>query len=237
MTQIFDIDSHAAPVREKHGPGGRVLIVTAVAAEKEAVQRGLQGGSSAHVIAAGVGSAASAASTAAALAAAPGAYRLVISAGIGGGFGGKADIGSLVVADSIVAADLGAETPDCGFLSLDELGFGSSRIEVNEAWSNRVYDAIYSAGLSVCTGPALTVTTATGSAETTAALAGRVPGAASEGMEGHGVAVAASGFGIPVVELRAISNPVGPRDRAAWRIGDALAALEAATKAIREVIQ
>ncbi|HEY9328782.1 MAG TPA: futalosine hydrolase, partial [Streptomyces sp.] len=29
----------------------------------------------------------------------------------------------------------------------------------------------------------------------------------------------------PVLELRAISNPVGPRDRAAWRIGDALAAL------------
>ncbi|NEC74872.1 futalosine hydrolase, partial [Streptomyces rochei] len=31
--------------------------------------------------------------------------------------------------------------------------------------------------------------------------------------------------GVPVLELRAVSNPVGPRDRAAWRVGDALAAL------------
>ncbi|CAO0837172.1 Futalosine hydrolase [Streptomyces microflavus] len=30
---------------------------------------------------------------------------------------------------------------------------------------------------------------------------------------------------MPVLELRAVSNTVGPRDRAAWRIGDALAAL------------
>ncbi|AXI87702.1 futalosine hydrolase, partial [Streptomyces sp. ETH9427] len=31
--------------------------------------------------------------------------------------------------------------------------------------------------------------------------------------------------GVPVLEVRAVSNPVGPRDRAAWRIGDALNAL------------
>lgn len=44
-------------------------------------------------------------------------------------------------------------------------------------------------------------------------------------MEGFGVAEAAAAHGIPVLELRAVSNPVGPRDRTAWRIGDALAAL------------
>ncbi|MEV4048790.1 futalosine hydrolase, partial [Streptomyces sp. NPDC049744] len=35
----------------------------------------------------------------------------------------------------------------------------------------------------------------------------------------------AAAHGVPVLELRAVSNPVGPRDRAAWRIGEALAAL------------
>jgi futalosine hydrolase len=213
----------------------RVLIVTAVDAERDAVQRGLQGMKGVDVIAAGVGAAAVAARTAAALAAAKASYRLVISAGIGGGFAGRAEIGSLVVADLIVAADLGAETPD-GFLSLDELGFGSARIAVSAEWNNRLFDAIHSAGLPVCCGPILTVTTATGTAETTAALADRIGGAAAEGMEGHGVAVAASGLGIPVTEIRAISNAVGPRDRAAWRIGEALASLEAASKAIREVL-
>ncbi|WP_419875761.1 futalosine hydrolase [Candidatus Pristimantibacillus sp. PTI5] len=212
----------------------RVLIVTAVDAERDAVLRGLQGIPDVDVIAAGVGAAAAAARTAAMLAPSAIAYRLVISAGIGGGFAGQAEIGSLVVSNLIVAADLGAETPE-GFLSLDELGFGSARIPASAVWSNLLFDAIHSAGLPVCSGPILTVTTATGTAATTAALAERVSGAAAEGMEGHGVAVAAAGFGIPVTEIRAISNAVGPRDRAAWRIGEALVSLEAASKAIREV--
>ncbi|OMF37360.1 futalosine hydrolase [Paenibacillus sp. FSL H8-0548] len=213
----------------------RVLIVTAVDAERDAVLRGLQGLQGVDVIAAGVGAAAAAARTAAALVSTAEPYRLVISAGIGGGFTERAAIGSLVVADLIVAADLGAETPD-GFLSLDELGFGSARITPSTKWNSRLVDAIQAAGLSVCSGPILTVTTATGSAETTAALEARINGAAAEGMEGHGVAVAAAGLGIPVTEIRAISNAVGPRDRAAWRIGEALASLEAACKAIQEVL-
>ena len=53
-------------------------------------------------------------------------YRLVICAGIGGGFPGRAEVGSRpVVADEAVAADRGVETPE-GFLTLDELGFGST---------------------------------------------------------------------------------------------------------------
>ena len=82
----------------------------------------------------------------------------------------------------------------------------------------------------------LTLSTVTGSAATADALAARVPGAAAEAMEGYGVAEAASRFGIPFIEIRAISNPVGPRDRAAWRIGDALAALEAASTHLAEVM-
>ncbi|EFL40722.1 conserved hypothetical protein [Streptomyces griseoflavus Tu4000] len=53
----------------------------------------------------------------------------------------------------------------------------------------------------------------------------RHPDALAEGMEGFGVAEAAVAQGVPVLEVRAVSNPVGPRDRAAWRIGDALTAL------------
>lgn len=235
MKQASHIDSMNDRASELHSSGQRVLIVTAVPAERDAVMRGLQGADYVDVIAAGVGSAAAAAGTATALAAG-GDYRLVISAGIGGGFAGKAAIGSLVVADVIVAADLGAETQE-GFLSLDELGFGSARAAVSHDWSSRLLDALHSSGLAVMSGPVLTVSTATGTAETTAALAARVPGAAAEGMEGHGVAVAAQGLSIPIAEIRAISNTVGPRDRAAWRIGEALAALEAASQALREVLK
>lgn len=217
----------AAPVS-----GAAVLIVAAVEAEREAVRRGLAAAgdaSAADVIAAGVGPAAAAAATALALAA--GRYRLVVSAGIGGGFPGIAPIGSLVLADAIVAADLGAETPD-GFLGVDELGFGSARAAVSAEWNSRLLEAWRRAGLAVTAGPVLTVSCATGTAHTAERRAQLVPGAAAEGMEGYGVACAAERLGVPAVELRSISNLIGPRDRASWRIGDALLALERAAAAM-----
>ncbi|MCZ9340146.1 futalosine hydrolase, partial [Streptomyces sp. TRM76130] len=79
------------------------------------------------LLAAGVGPALAAASTAAALTAAAldgRPYALVVSAGIAGGFAPHAPVGSLVVADEITAADLGAETAD-GFLPVTDLGFGT----------------------------------------------------------------------------------------------------------------
>jgi futalosine hydrolase len=51
-------------------------------------------------------------------------------------------------------------------------------------------------------------------------------------MEGYGVGCAAAGAGVAFAELRTISNPVGPRDRAGWRITEALAALTAAAAAL-----
>jgi futalosine hydrolase len=52
-------------------------------------------------------------------------------------------------------------------------------------------------------------------------------------MEGYGVACAAALSGAGFAELRTVSNPVGPRDRAAWRIREALDALTAASAALR----
>ncbi|MBO9608188.1 MAG: futalosine hydrolase [Paenibacillaceae bacterium] len=215
-------------------PAGRILIMTAVEAERDAVLRGLRGADGVDVRLAGVGPALAAARTAAALAG--GAYRLAISAGIGGGFAGRAAVGTLAVASAIVAADLGAETPD-GFRGVDELGFGSTRVPVDAALAERLTAALREAGLAACCGPVLTVSTATGTAATTAELQARVPGAVAEAMEGFGVAAAAADNGVPALELRAISNAVGPRDRSAWRIGDALAALEAASVHLPEVLR
>jgi futalosine hydrolase len=213
----------------------RVLVVTAVEAEREAVLRGLQGATHIDVVAVGVGPASAAAGTAVALAAAEGRYACVVSAGIGGGFAGRAEVGSLVVASELVAADLGAETPD-GFLGVDALGFGTARIGAEPVLAARLTASLRAAGLAVALGPVVTVSTATGTAATAAALAARVPGAAAEAMEGFGAAEAARRFGLPALELRAISNQVGPRDRAAWKIREALEALEAASKVLAEVI-
>ncbi|QHC25944.1 futalosine hydrolase [Streptomyces sp. GS7] len=229
----------------------RVLVVTAVAAERDAVcgageaygsrtlpggyeLRRAPGGSPApDVLAAGVGPAAASAGTATALTAAALAgepYGLVVSAGIGGGFAPAAPLGSVVVADAIVAADLGAETPD-GFVPVTELGFGTVAHRPDPALVRAV-----AAAAGAAAGPVVTVSTVTGSAARAAELAARHPGVLAEAMEGFGVAEAAAAHGLPVLEIRTVSNAVGPRDRAAWRIGPALAALTGAFRTFPDAL-
>lgn len=221
----------------------RVLVVTAVPVERDAVTRASGRPLSVHtvpgaelhragpydVLAGGAGPAAAAASAAFALAS--DRYDLVISAGIGGGFARVAPVGSLVVAGRIGAADLGAETP-AGFVPVTELGFG-------RVWHfpprSLVKAAVAATG--AVTGDVLTVSTVTGSAERAAALLAAHPGAVAEAMEGFGVAEAAALTGVPVLEIRAVSNAVGPRDRDAWRIGDALAALTEAFGKLTPVLE
>ncbi|MFD8573672.1 futalosine hydrolase [Streptomyces sp. NPDC059639] len=198
-----------------------ILVATAVPAERDAVARGLHDDSPAiDVVAVGVGPAAAAAGTATALTRAALAghpYTLVVSAGIGGGF--TAPPGAVLVADAITAADLGAETPE-GFVPVTELGFGTV---THRPPVSLVRDIAARTGATV--GTVLTVSTVTGTADRAALLAQRHPGAVAEAMEGFGVAEAAAAHDVPVAEIRTVSNAVGPRDRAAWRIGDALAAL------------
>ncbi|MEU9147318.1 futalosine hydrolase [Streptomyces sp. NPDC048349] len=230
----------------------RALVVTAVAAEADSVVTGLTPhpdapgpeprtlpggylitrrdlpGVAFDVLVGGVGPAAAAAGTATALALGP--YALVVSAGVGGGFQPAAAPGSLVVADAIVAADLGAETPD-GFVDVRALGFGHSVHLPPAELAARAAEAT-----GALLAPVLTVSTVTGTAARAAELAARHPMAGAEAMEGFGVAEAAAAHGLPVLEIRAVSNAVGPRDRAAWRIGDALAALADGFRALGPVL-
>ncbi|GAA2270582.1 Futalosine hydrolase [Streptomyces ruber] len=189
------------------------------------------------LLAAGVGPALAAANTAAALTAAALAgtpYDLVVSAGIGGGFQPDAPLGSLVAADTITVADLGAEAPDApgGFLPVTELGFG---VVHHRPPGSLVREVAAVTGARI--GTVLTVSTVTGSAGRAAELRARHPRALAEGMEGFGVAEAATAHGTPVLELRAVSNTIGPRDRDAWRIGDALAALTGAFGKLTPVLE
>ncbi|MFI1119814.1 futalosine hydrolase [Streptomyces hygroscopicus] len=135
---------------------------------------------------------------------------------------GTVPLGSIVVADAIVAADLGAETPD-GFTAVTDLGFGTVEHLPPAPLAAAVAEAT-----NAVRGTVLTVSTVTGSAERAAELLRRHPQAAAEAMEGFGVAEAAAAQSVPVLEVRAVSNTVGPRDRAAWRIGEALEALTGA---------
>ncbi|MBM0235112.1 futalosine hydrolase [Micromonospora sp. STR1_7] len=218
-----------------------LLVVTAVPAEADAIRAGLTDAAvtdaAVTVVPAGVGPAVAGAATARLLALAEAAgrpYRAVVSAGVAGGFAGRAAVGDMVLGTASIAADLGAESPD-GFIPVDELGMppallgGGSVLPADP----RLLAALRAALPSATVGPVLTVSTVTGTAAGTEELRRRHPEAVAEAMEGYGVAVAAAQAGVPFAELRTISNPIGPRDRDAWRLREALAALTTAAPALR----
>jgi futalosine hydrolase len=108
-----------------------------------------------------------------------------------------------------------------------DLGFGTGRYDVAPQLAVELADRT-----GGHLGTVLTVATVTGTAQTATALARRFPDAVAEGMEGAGVAAAATLYGVPFAELRSISNLVGPRDRDAWDIPMALEALADAVAAV-----
>lgn len=225
-----------------------LLAVTAVEAERRAVLRYLNqtgehpvgpfightartGAGALTIVCAGAGPAAAATATAAALSDGP--WAAVLSLGVAGGFDPVAPVGSVVVANALVAADLGSASPD-GFLSLDRLGLGPARFGVPTGWASAVEQRITRRCLSlqVVRGDVLTVSTVTGTRRRAIRLATRHRDAVAEAMEGAGVATAAAAFGVPVLEVRAVSNLVGDRDRPSWRMTVALDVLAEAAAAL-----
>lgn len=203
-----------------------ILVVTSVEAERQAILQGLKGDRRFDVVLGGVGSIAAGINTALALAEKE--YRLVISAGIAGGFPNRAEVSSVVVASEIIVADLGVETLE-GFATIESLGFGPNKVNTELTQGAKLIEALGNSGIPLHKGPILTVSTVTGTQDSANELLRRVPNAVAEAMEGFGVAYAAQTKGIPVIEVRAISNLVGPRDRAAWKIKEALEALTVAS--------
>jgi futalosine hydrolase len=154
---------------------------------------------------------------------------LVISVGIGGAYPNSGlSLAAVAIASSCIYAGLGAMNND-DFLDLEQLGFALIEQPTATIY-NQLPVAPWAKALasahSLAYGPFLTLETVTGSLERAHWLQKRYPSALVEGMEGAGVAQAALQHGIACLELRAISNPVGPRDRSSWDIGGALRALQ-----------
>ncbi|HVF58426.1 MAG TPA: futalosine hydrolase [Thermoanaerobaculia bacterium] len=148
--------------------------------------------------------------------------RAVVACGVGGAYPGSGLApGDVVCAESETYGDLGAESPT-GFLDMEALGFPV--IEGDPPLFNRLPLDLFPAPRRA---PFVTCATCTGSDRTAAALAARTGGAV-ESMEGAAVVHVARLAGVPVGEVRGISNAVGDRDRARWRLDEAAAAARAA---------
>lgn len=136
----------------------------------------------------------------------------IVVVGIGGAYPESGlEIGDVVCASSEVFGDLGVETPD-GFLELKEF--------VQNSYDLQLFPARRSVRF-------VTVSTCTGTDELTQRVRTRTRGEV-ENMEGAAAAQIAVRYGIPMGEIRGISNKTGRRDRAVWKIPEAAHAAQKA---------
>jgi futalosine hydrolase len=156
----------------------------------------------------------------------------VVQVGIGGAFPGSGlEPGAAAVASEEVHLDLGAGTAEA-FEDLEALGF--PLLAVPGPTYNRIPLAPGLAGrLAAGRWPALpfgTAETVSGAVADGERLAARF-GVAVESMEGAAAAQVCLALGVPFGEVRGVSNRVGERDKACWRIRPAL---EAASEVVED---
>jgi futalosine hydrolase len=150
---------------------------------------------------------------------------LVVVCGVGGAYPGSSlETGAVVCAESETYGDLGADSPD-GFLDMRSLGFPVIEgVDGSEPLYNRLPLDVFPVERRA---PFVTCATCTGTDAIARTLAFRTGGAV-ESMEGAAIVHVARLMNVNVGEVRGISNAVGNRDRAQWRLREAAAAARAA---------
>ncbi len=150
----------------------------------------------------------------------------VMQIGIAGAYTSARDdvkiLGTPVIIEKEVIADLGAEDSE-SFLNLKDLDLGE--MEYYESKSLSVFDDLFGDSLKnlpVVTGA--TVNTATGK-EATGNIRSEKYGVEVESMEGAGALKFGEDFGVPVLQVRSISNIATTRDRESWDIVGAIKSL------------
>ena len=143
----------------------------------------------------------------------------IVVCGIGGAYPAAGlRIGDIACAESECYGDLGAASPE-GFLDMQALGF-----PVVDGLFNTLPMQLFPHARRE---KFVTVNTCTGVDALSQAMFQRTGGGV-ENMEGAAIAHVAALAGIPVGEIRGISNLTGHRDRATWRVREAAAAAQQA---------
>jgi futalosine hydrolase len=195
----------------------RILIVTAVQAEVDAIGRP----SGTFVVAGGIGRTNAAAATIEAVLS-DGPFTWIINAGVAGSLeGGNLSLGDIVIANKCVYTEEGLMTPD-GFQDMEQMGFSLGNFTGNEVpvdpW---MLERLSGLGR---VGSIATVATCSGTDEQAELVANRTD-CICEAMEGAAVVHAANRVSAPAIEIRAISNTTGQRDTQEWNLELALRTL------------
>ena len=139
-------------------------------------------------------------------------YNLIINVGIAGTFNKKISIGDIVSVKSDCFADIGIDD-NGSFYTLEEVGLISNKL--------KIIFASYSITKDMSQVKAITVNTASGSINKINNLVNKF-NPDIETMEGASVAFVANNKYIPVIQIRAISNYVEPRNKVNWDINLAI---------------
>ena len=158
----------------------------------------------------------------------------IVLIGIAGALSRDLPPGRAAVFDEVAMYGIGAGTGDA-FRTAGDLGWYHWK-EVHEGHETAVGDTI-----SLQTEPGtesatqlLTVCSAAATVQDARDRLARFPDAAAEDMEGFSVALACAMADVPLTIVRGISNIAGDRDKARWRIVDAL---NAAADLLPEILQ
>ena len=150
-------------------------------------------------------------------------------------------LGDVVLGSESTLADEGAESQE-GFLDLEKLNLPTGETPNGEKLFNRfsghlpspeTLEKFQSLNFRVIPGNISTVSSCTGSLTRAQELESRWE-LTAEGMEGASAALVAHSRGIPFLEVRGISNEVGPRNREAWNIP---LACENAAKVVNTILE
>ena len=146
---------------------------------------------------------------------------VAVQIGIAGAYPGGPAIGEVVEVVTECYPELGADSPQ-GYLSLAQMGFVHFQAGGRDYYNEVAQPRAGLLGLRHC--KSLTINRVGGVAES---IDARVEGWSPdvESMEGAAFFQACLLAGVPFRQIRAISNRVEPRDRAAWKIPEAITAL------------
>ena len=196
--------------------------LTPVSQPSERVRAFTHGSHHVDILTTGVGMTATATWCARVLARQP--YDLAVNLGVCGSFDAACPPGTVVNVVSDQIPELGAEDGDrfltvhqLGLLGADDAPFRAGRLVNSEPDSNRIVAALRKVH-------GITVNTVHGDVGSIARVVERVKPDV-ESMEGAAFMYACVVSGVRCAQVRAVSNMVEKRNRAAWKLAEAVAAL------------
>ncbi|MGI9013086.1 MAG: futalosine hydrolase [Phycisphaerales bacterium] len=208
-----------------------ILFITAVQREASAIRSILDADDC--LIVSGIGRTNAAAATTEAILQ-HGPFELAVSSGIAGALpGSNLSIGDIIAATACVYAEEGIISPE-GFGDVTVLGFPLGNFAGNSVPCSAAHVALLPS--DIARGRIATVATCSGTDDAAEIVSART-GAVAEAMEGAAVVHAALRLHVPGLEIRAISNTTGDRDRQTWDIEKALKSLGLNMSSIRRALR